>query len=179
MADGKGREDMMANSNFEPLPEQEERRRLAEAMSDLAKVVGIIVENGKELVPGEAVEELRVAWEESEKSMKHLVTNIMTGPPAGEPVPPHITLEKFKEHELTGAVGKLKRSMLFRLRDRFYMFWNSDPRTDNKRKNAGEAAYDYLELGGNVAASIPGYEKVVEFVSLTKQLVGLRLKRES
>jgi hypothetical protein len=35
----------------------------------------------------------------------------------------------------------------------------------------------YLERGANVVTSIPGYKKIVEFLSLTKQLVDIRAKR--
>ena len=74
-------------------------------------------------------------------------------------------------------MGKIKRSTLGRLKDRFFMFWNSHPRTDEKRTQAADAACEYLELGSTVVSSIPGYEKIVELLSLTKQLVGMRAKR--
>jgi len=55
----------------EPKPE-EELRQLAETVADLHGVISIIVENAKQLVPGEAVDELSQAWKVSEKSMKAL-----------------------------------------------------------------------------------------------------------
>jgi hypothetical protein len=57
------------------------------------------------------------------------------------------------------------------------MFWNSIPRTDEKRTKAAEAVSPYLELGATVVDSIPGYDKVVELLSLAKQLVDQRAKR--
>ena len=57
------------------------------------------------------------------------------------------------------------------------MFWNSEPRTDEKRANAGEAAEDYLEYAKSVMESIPMAEKVVEIVELFKQLVHVRRRR--
>ena len=71
----------------------------------------------------------------------------------------------------------MKRSTLGRLKDRFFMYWNSEPRTDEKRAKSADAASDYLEFGATVVSSIPGYEKVVELLALGKQLVGCRAKR--
>jgi len=57
------------------------------------------------------------------------------------------------------------------------MFWNSEPRDDEKRMNAADAAGDYLEYCGTVLESIPGCDKVVELVSLIKQLIRVPSKR--
>jgi len=57
------------------------------------------------------------------------------------------------------------------------MFWNSEPRTDEKRARAADAATDYLEFGATVVSSIPGYDKVEELLLLGKQLVSARAKR--
>src|SRR5262249_25618101 len=86
----------------------------------------------------------------------------------------HPTLQ---QNELTSDVGRIKRSTLSRLKDRFLMFWNSEPRTDKKRKKAAEAASDYFEYGATVVSSIPGYDKVEELLSLGKQLLSTRAKR--
>ena len=53
------------------------------------------------------------------------------------------TQEQLPE-ELGGDVGRIKLSTLGRLKDRFFSFWNSDPRTNEKIRNAAEAATDYL-----------------------------------
>ena len=153
----------------------EERRQLAEAIADLHYVVAIIVENGKELVPGEAVDELRLAWTKSEESFKTLVQNLF--PPPNQTPPSPISDESLKAGQLTGEVGKIKRSLLARLKDRFFMFWFSEPRTDEKRAKAGEEACGLLEVGETLVSSIPGYEYVEEMLSLTRQLVGVRAKR--
>ena len=165
-----------------PTPD-EESRQLAEAIADLHFVTGTVVEAGGELVPGEAVDELKRAWRASEVSMRHLALNLLSGRVALKRGPEMRVRRKpiryatLVEHDLTGPVGQAKRSALQRFRDRFLMFWNSLPRTDEKRAKAAEAAGSYLELGATVVGSIPHYEKVVELLSLTKQLVDRRAKR--
>jgi hypothetical protein len=77
-----------------------------------------------------------------------------------------------------GAVGKIKTSTLGRLRDRFFMFWNSEPRSDEKRGKAADAASDYLEFGATVIGSITGYEQVVELLAFGKQLLRIRESRK-
>jgi hypothetical protein len=57
------------------------------------------------------------------------------------------------------------------------MFWNSEPRSEEKRKRAAKAAIDYLEFGGTVVGSIPGSDKIVELLSLGRQLLSIRAKR--
>jgi hypothetical protein len=57
------------------------------------------------------------------------------------------------------------------------MFWNSEPRSDEKRGKAADAASDYLEFGATVIGSIPGYEQVVELLAFGKQLLRIRTKR--
>ena len=164
----------------EPSP-QEESRQLAEAIADLHFAVGTVVEARGELVPGEAVDELTSAWNESQGSMRQLAIdlvppNVSLDLPPGHPRNP-IHVGVLKEHDLTGAPGRAKRTALQRLKDTFFMFWNSMPRTDEKRTKAAEAASPYLELGATVVGSIPGYEQVVELLSLTKQLIDQRAKR--
>jgi len=66
---------------------------------------------------------------------------------------------------------------LGRLKDHFLMFWNSEPHTDEKISKAANGVCDYLELGSTVVGSIPGREKVIELISLVKQLVSVRAKR--
>jgi hypothetical protein len=147
---------------------------LSEALADLHYVTSLIVENARELIPGEAVDELALAWSKSEASMATLVHRLTTSPPPNVSPIAYTVLE---QAELTGDVGKIKRSMLGRLKDRFLMYWNSEPRTDDKRMVALGAASDYLEFGGTVVGSIPGSDKIVEVLSLVKQLVGIRAKR--
>jgi hypothetical protein len=113
---------------------------------------------------------LRAERAKSQQSMTTLVNHLTASPPQIA----HAALEK---SELTGDVGKLKNSMLSRLKHSFFSYWNSDPRTDEKRTKAADAACDYLELGANVVSSIPGYEQVVEILSLAKQLLSVRSKR--
>src|SRR5262245_8491264 len=114
----------------------EESRQLAEAIADLHYVVGVIVEGAKELIPGEAVDDFTNAWQKSEPSMRTLVNNLISPtPPNVVPAIPPATLETA---HLTGDVGKIKRSTLARLKDRFLMFWNSEPRNAEKRAKASE-----------------------------------------
>ena len=111
--------------------------------------------------------------------MAQLVNNLLAAVPGAPPPPmgaPTLVAPPL-ENELSGDVGKLKRSMLARLKDRFLMFANSQPETDEKRSKAADAACDYLEAGSTVVSSIPGYEKVVEVLSLVKQLITIRAKR--
>ena len=158
-----------------PVPQpSEESRQWAEALADLHYVVSLIVENARELIPGEAVDELTFAWKKSEASMATLVHSLTSPPPPNVTPIPYTALE---QAELTGDVGKIKRSTLVRLKDGFLMYWNSEPRTDDKRRIALGAASDYLEFSGTVVDSIPGSDKVVEVLSLVKQLVGIRAKR--
>jgi hypothetical protein len=162
-----------------PEPDEfEDLRQLAEAMADLHYVVGVIVESKGELVPGEAVYELEQAWQDSsEPSMRKLIADLTPVKSDGGSVSSPIAHGVLVEHELVKAPGRLKKSMLGRLKDRFFKFWNSQPRTDEKRTGAADAACDYLDLGATVVSSIPGYEKAVEILSLTKQLVGVRSRR--
>ena len=156
----------------------EESRQMAEAVADLHYVVSLLVDNATELIPGEAVDELKAAWKESEDSMRILVERLIPSskPKANYPAIKHETL---KQSQLTGEVGKVKRSTLARLKDRFFMYFRSEPRTDEKRLKASDAAADYLEFGVTVVSSIPGFEQVVEVLSLVKQLLGVRAKRGS
>jgi hypothetical protein len=161
-----------------PLPvPAEESRQLAEAIADLHYTMDTIVGAARELIPGESVDELETAWDKSEGSMRQLVIDLGfldSESPIPQPPLSHQTLVL---SQLTGDIGKLKRSTLGRLKDRFFMFWNSAPRTDEKTAKSADAAGDYLEFGATVVSSIPGYEKVVELLSLGKQLVGCRAKR--
>jgi hypothetical protein len=154
-----------------PTPE-EESRLLAEAVADLHYVMALVVEGAMELIPGEAVDDFADAWATSQDSMVALVQNL-----TGLVPNPIITPLTLQQNELTGNVGRIKRSTLSRLKDRFLMFWNSEPHTDEKRTKAAESASDYFEFGSTVVSSIPGYDKVDELLSLGKQLLSTRAKR--
>jgi hypothetical protein len=157
----------------EPAP-NEERRQLAETIADLHYVSCIVVENASQLVPGEAVDELKLAWNQSEPSMRSLVNKLQVDYDEKET---GFDPKVLSEHELFGPSGSLKRSTLYRLKDRFLMYWNSEPRTDEKRAKAAEAGIDYLDCAATVVSSIPGMEKIVEIINLLKQLISIRLKR--
>jgi hypothetical protein len=143
--------------------------------------MGTIMEARGELIPGEAVDELSLAWEASEGVVRQLAVNLApadaTFPVAPVPPPETIPYTTLVGADLTGPVGKAKRSFLQRLKDRFFRFWHLLPRTDEARARAGEAAVEYLELGETVVSSIPGYEKAVELISLFRQLTGQKVKR--
>ena len=161
-----------------PLSEpQEESRQIAESIADLHYVLSVIIEESKELIPGESQYELTTAWNASNDSnqlfsLPKLITNLTSTPAA-----PQISYQSLSKSELINEIGKIKRSTLGRLKDSFLMFWNSEPRTDEKRTKASKAASDYLEFAATFVGSIPGYENIVEFISLVKQLISLRTKR--
>jgi hypothetical protein len=128
---------------FVPGPEPiEESRQIAESVADAHYVLGTIVEDARGLIPGESVDELINAWPASEDSMKQLVSNLISSPPE----PTSISHETLEQNQLTGEVGRLKRSTFRRLIDRFFMFWRSEPRNDEKRKKATEAAMDCCDF---------------------------------
>jgi hypothetical protein len=171
----------------------EQFRQTAVAIADLYIVLGTIVEHAKELVPGEAVDELTDTWEASRESIRLLVDHLspedtnqrgtlrrlveqMESEPAVQP-PADDRFADLIAGELTGKPGELKRSTLARLRDQFFACWNSEPRTRTKRRKAQRAGIDYLEFAGTFVGSILRHEKVVELISLTKQLMSIRLQR--
>jgi hypothetical protein len=173
----------------------EESRQLAEVLADLHHVCQVIVENATFLVPGEAVEKLQAAWAVSERSLRALVSErllmehdanvrgsakgaakkIAGGPATPPELPPQ--LRELEEGELTGEVGALKRGGLRRGIEAFFMWWYSEPRSPEKIKKATQAAADVMEVAASVVSSIPHQEKVVEIISLFKQLLGIRLRR--
>jgi hypothetical protein len=148
---------------------------LAEAIADLHHVMAIVVENAPELIPGEAVDELRNAWADAEPRFAALVESLIPQPP----FPERIRYDQLVEAQLTRAVGRAKRAFLKRGFDGFMRHWNSAPRTRRKQLRATEAAADYLEFGESVVGSIPGHEYVVEALALTRQLLGVRARRGS
>jgi hypothetical protein len=181
----------------------EEFRQWAAMVAELHYVIGLIVERAGELVPGEAIDELDNAWHAAQGSMKALVGNLYPAddanrlgtlknlhtegppqPPAASgpaaPPQPQNVLEgeiDLRDSQLLGPVGELKRSTWRRLKDQFLMLLFSKPGTEDKTARTRDAACECLDLAATVVGSMPGYHKVVEFVSLTKQLVGIRNKR--
>jgi hypothetical protein len=93
------------------------------------------VENSPELVRGEATDELTQAWNESKDSTEVLIYNLDPSPQQSPTQGPKITHQDLLTGGLSGNMGKIKRSMLGRLKDRFFMFWNSHPRTHGREKN--------------------------------------------
>lgn len=158
-----------------PTPD-EEMRQLAEVVARLHYTVEIIVENAKEFLPGESVDEVEAAWRSTGPKIAGLVEGIF--PERGSNPPPEPPLfQKMKEAELVAEASRLKKSTLNRGIDRFFSFWFSEPRTDEKRIKAAEAAEDVAELGSTLFGSIPGHEYAAEFCSVLGHLIGVRLKR--
>ena len=169
---------------------QEEIRQLAVTITDLRSVVAVIIENRLELLPGEAADELAAAWNRSETSFNRLAQDVYS---LSNPLPPSkaaarssspdthrtITEATLEEHQLLGPVGFAKRSLIARLKDAFYAYWNSLPRTDDKRIKAAHAAMDLCEGGASVAGSIGGAVggAVEEALLLIKQALSMRLRR--
>jgi hypothetical protein len=189
-----------------PGPEKpEERRQIAESIADLHYTMATIVESADEFIPGEAVDEFKGAWNDVSDSMKQLVSDIIpdlvvvpsvvtssesnnnptTISPDNFPLPSNVPppAEEFiktadlERHQLIGRVGMLKRATLTRFKDRFFMFWNSSPRTEEAREKAREAVVEYLDFGAIFVSSIPGHEHVEEALSLGKKLIESRGKR--
>jgi hypothetical protein len=159
--------------------EAEQIRDLAESVADMHKVLSIIVENRADFVPGESVDELWDAWIASSKSVADLVEDLKRKAKEPLDVPPPPPDAGLLNAELLGKTGKAKRSFLRRLKEAFYAFWySSQPRSEETRTKAAEAAVDYLEFGATVAGSIPGAEYFNEVISLVRQLISMRLKRK-
>ncbi|SRR6266540_6933679 len=158
-----------------PPSEDEEMRQLAQVVADIHYVLSIIIEHATEFVPGEAVDELTAAWNISGQSLQQLVTDLYPTPPSAPAWPP--LFQEIAKAELAGEVGQIKKSTFNRLRDRFFSYWFSEPRTEEKRTKAAEAAEALTEIAATVISSIPGREHVVEILSLTRQLIGVRLER--
>ena len=154
----------------------EDRRLLAVAVNDLYKTMDfVIVHNARYFLPGEAVEEMQAAWDRLEApAMAALVRDLAGLSPA-----PTVSTEDtiLADHGLTGESGAIKRSMLSRFKDSVYRFFTAEPRTTENIRNAAETASGYFELGATVVKSVPGYDRVEEFLSLTRMLLGLRARR--
>jgi hypothetical protein len=180
----------------------EQHRQTAESIADVHYVVGIVVENATQFIPGEAVDELRAAWRRSEELLKELIRRIYPGTAWGEDmrrswetvlweievqlqrdatiVTPSVP-EPFvdlRPGDLLGESGRAKRSTLSRLKDAFFSFWYSEPRTDELRRSAMAGGSDYLNFAASFVGSIPGADKIVEILSLTSQLLELRARRK-
>lgn len=144
------------------------------------RTLGVIVEHAEYLAPGETTEELRTAWASSEESFELLVLAVLRAgnhPPQSPVQPPDLDIEELSENGLLGSTGSAKLSLLRKLKETFYRYFNSLPRTAANQQRAGEAGADYLEYAATVASSIPGYDKVEEFLLFVKQLMSLRAKQ--
>ncbi|MCA0242968.1 MAG: hypothetical protein LCI02_19150 [Proteobacteria bacterium] len=176
---------MPEESNFESGPGQyEEMRLLAEAFSGLQSMVAVIVEHRLELLPGEAADELSSAWNCSQKAFSQLAQElrVLADTPRSAKAGARrdaITHTLLEDHQLLGPVGHAKRSLLGRLRSAFYEYWNSIPRTDEKRHAAAHFAIETCEAGASIAGSIGGAlgGAVEEALLLIKQSLSVRLQR--
>ena len=95
---------------------QEQIRDLAAAIADLHYVIGIVVENAKEFIPGESVEEFVTSWERSNESFGALVNSLvsLTGKQSRGRIPeaPKLSVTQLRENDLLGETGRAKRSTL-------------------------------------------------------------------
>jgi|GEM_PF-5824400 len=176
---------MSTRSNLLPPPsDAEEVRLLAAAFADLHAVVALVVERRQEFLPGEASEEIANAWTEANESFLDLVKKLVQAstmhaavkvPKVAEPFTP----EGLHQHQLIGPVGTAKRSLMLRLKDRFFSHSNSFPQSDERRAQAAHAAVDLFECAASIAGSIGGTlgGVVEEFLLLLKQGISLRLRR--
>jgi hypothetical protein len=155
-----------------PEPSNEEQlRQLAAAVKDLYHVMEIIVTHAEQFVPGEAVDELKDAWYETEAAaIDRIIPDVLTN---------QNIRSGLEQNGLLGKSGKLKRSMAGRLKDKFYEWFHLSNKTNHDSKNTAEAAGSYLETLENIMKSIPGAHAVEEFVGTTKQLVMLWARRRA
>jgi hypothetical protein len=167
---------MATRLSVQPPTPDEEVRQLAEIIADTHYIISLMIENGKEFLPGEAIEEMEHAWQTSQENIQGLILKLTPTTPPSNDYPP-IEHKTLAENGLTGEVGKIKKSFFSRLKDRFLMLFNSDPRTTEKRAEAADAASEVLEMGSTIVSSIPGHEQFVEIISLVKQMIGVRRKR--
>jgi hypothetical protein len=170
----------MTRFTLRPLSAQEEIRALAETFADMHEVLDTIVTNAPELLPGESVSDITDAWAASQPSFLVLMQSLGASNLTAEPTQlPASTIDSkaLGEKQLLGAVGKVKRNMLARLKDRFFSFWNFMPRTDEQRIGAADAAGDFCEFAGTLAGSCPGADKVEELIMLIKQALKWRWGR--
>lgn len=159
-----------------PPPLDEEIRQLAEIIADIHYILSLIIENEKEFLPGESIDEINRAWDGSQENIQALIRKLTPTVPRSSDYPPieHNTLA---ENGLTGEVGKTKKSFFRRLMDRFLMYFNSEPRTAENRTEAADAAGEVLEMGETIVSSIPGHEQLVELISVVKQMIRVRRRR--
>src|SRR5262245_60607836 len=126
---------------FVPRPEgAEELRAWAETISDLHYVGSIVVERGETFLPGEDVEEIRIAWHETTGAFGEIVNALSATPRRVRP-------EYLSDVKLDGPVGSAKRSRLRRLYDNAMAWLQSDPQTDEKQRIASEAAERHMDVG--------------------------------
>jgi hypothetical protein len=154
----------------------EERRQLAEVINRLYYIMGVIVSHANEFVPGDLVEKLQFAWNESHQNIANLVLELNKQyPTRDEGLISNASLEK---NGLTKKSGALKRSWLGRLEDSFLVFFDIIPRTPEDTKNAARAARDCLEGGESVVESlaefVPYHHQVKELISLIRQAVRMK-----
>ena len=74
-------------TNLVPLPsESEQVRLLAAVLADLHAVIEIVVSKREEFLPGEAAEEIAVAWDQASESFTRLTQEVLRA--AGPPLAP-------------------------------------------------------------------------------------------
>jgi hypothetical protein len=180
-------EDTATRINVPEPTAQEERRQLAETIAEIHSAMRtIIIEDNGELLPGESKDELKAAWSKSDKELRGVVQKLSSeqpSQPAGavtkaRPTETALTYKDLQSHGLTGAEGKAKRNWVKRKLDEFWAYWNSQPRTDEKRKQSAESAIGLLKISGTLLGSIPVVGEVLhEIASLVEQAVAGRMKR--
>jgi hypothetical protein len=150
-------------------PLEEQVRQLAATIKDLYEVMEIIVRNAEQFIPGEAVNELKDAWEETQAAeIDKIIPQILQA--QAQPGP-------LIANGLLGKSGKLKTSWAGKLKDKFYELFHSQNKTATASKNTAEAAAGYLHTIATILRSIPGAHAAEEFVALTGGLVSHWAKR--
>ena len=136
----------------------------------LHHVMRIVVTYGEFFLPGEAVEEVRAAWRESDPLLAELIQDIADGPDLDNSV-------DLEPGHLLGASGRMKREFLNREYPAFMARWGSRPEKKVQLQRARKRAAQLADAGATVLGSIPGGEPFAEVVDMIGKHVLHRFKR--
>src|SRR5215471_47329 len=171
----------------------EERRQTAEVVADIHHTLSRVVERAPELLPGEAVDEVKDAWPAHSEAFSKLVDTLapfdprlfaqlrtayqererqqIDVPPGQSPAnpspfvaPPGTIDLDLDSAGLTGKAGRAKRWTLGWLRDRFYRFFNSAPFKRLTQAKCVQALAEYANFASSFVGSIPVAAQVKEKV---------------
>lgn len=156
-----------------PATTNEQVRQLAELLSDLHEMLGVIDANRYELIPGESQATFHQSWVETSAKLQQLTVEVSNNAAQGMTTP-------YVDHQLTGPSGTLKRSFWCRAWDEVRSVLFAQPRTDELRQRIQKATGRALEVTCTVIESIgSAYSKpVIEFLAGAKHLLDLRAEQD-